>query len=62
MAWVMGYADDSEIVSLSGYEVVELTEEQEISQFEFVDPERLSTEKLIRVWVDCDVTDLLEVE
>lgn len=63
MAWILGYVNDNELEEIDdvGYEVVRLTEAQELSQFEHIDiiPD-IPRNTLVRVWVDCDVVDLLD--
>lgn len=60
MAWVLGSASEQEVKSMrdAGYEVTTLSDAQETALFGGVDEERIS-DKLVQVWVDCDVTDLL---
>ncbi len=64
MAWVLGASTEQEVKTLhdAGYEVTSLEAHQETALFGGIDEERSSLDKLVMVWVDCDVTSLLEVE
>jgi hypothetical protein len=59
MAFIIGCVSDQERIAIeeAGYETVELTEEQEHALFSHV--EKREEDTLVRVWVDCDVTELL---
>ena len=65
MAWVLGYANTKERTAIAeeGYEIEELTDEQVDSQFDQFDRDALidAEDKMVRVWVDCNVTDLLVI-
>jgi len=62
MAWVLGSASEQEIDSLreADYEVTILNAEQESALFGSVDEERIR-DKMVMVWVDCDVVSLVDL-
>ena len=66
MAWILGYAGTEERTAIAeaGYDIDELTEEQIDAQFDQFDKDAIvdPDDKIVRVWVDCDVTDLLILE
>ena len=65
MAWVLGDATEQEIKVMrdAGYEVVELTDNQELVLFDgnWEKKGGDNEDKFVRVWVDCDVTQLLDL-
>jgi Fe-S oxidoreductase len=62
-SWVVGYATEEEIGRMedAGYEVIPVTEELEeaLRDEEQIDVFAALTKRLVRVHVECDMSDLL---